>query len=94
MQHRPGKEPTKSAQSSRIKPQMQTNTTAMGGAPHHVSQGGRMGSMNYGRDSTIDDGTIGSMQTALKFDEIVLESNEIDMAEIQADPGFTERRFP
>jgi len=42
----------------------------------------------------MDDGTIGTMETALKFDEIVLESNEIDMAEIQADPGFTERRFP
>ena len=30
----------------------------------------------------------------LKFDEIVLESNEIDLAELQAAEGFTERRFP
>ena len=30
----------------------------------------------------------------LKFDEIVLESNEIDLAELQAADGFTERRFP
>ena len=87
MQHR-GKEPIKSQGSNRIKPQMQTNTTAMGGAPHHISnrdnksQGGRIGSTNYGRESTIDDGTTGTMQTSLKFDEIVLESNEVDMAEI------------
>ena len=101
MQHRPGKDPLKSQGSNRVKPQMQTNTTAMGGAPHHISnrienksQGGRIGSTNYGRESTIDDGTTGTMQTSLKFDEIVLESNEIDMAEIQADPSFTERRFP
>ena len=30
----------------------------------------------------------------LRFDEIVLESNEIDLAELQAAEGFTERRFP
>ncbi len=30
----------------------------------------------------------------LKFDEIVLESNEIDLGDLQASEGFTERRFP
>ena len=30
----------------------------------------------------------------LKFDEIVLESNEIDLEDLQQSEGFTERRFP
>ena len=30
----------------------------------------------------------------LKFDEIMLESSEIDLAELQNDPNFCERRFP
>ena len=81
---------------------MQTNTTAMGGAPHHIThrsgnqtQGGRVASTHDpGRGSTIDDNTTSITQGPLQFDEIVLESNEIDLAELQRDPAFTERRFP
>ena len=70
---------------------MQTNTTAMGGAPHHITQ--RTGNQSQGRafdrGSTIDDvQTIGTAVTALKFDEIVLESNEIDLDELQKDSCF------
>ena len=34
------------------------------------------------------------MNTNLKFDEISLESGEIDMGELQQMEGFTERKFP
>ena len=64
---------------------MQTNTTAMGGAPHHISQRSQNQSMGrpFDRASTIDEmATGGTQQTALKFDEIVLESNEIDLDEL------------
>jgi hypothetical protein len=30
----------------------------------------------------------------LSFDEIVLESNEIDLGRLQQESGFVERRFP
>ena len=41
----------------------------MGGAPHHMMEGDNMGA---------DDGD----PNQLKFDEIVLESNEVDLAEL------------
>ena len=53
----------------------------MGGAPHHIS------AQRIKQPTFNEDGL-------LKFDEIVLESNEIDLAELQAANGFTERRFP
>lgn len=31
---------------------------------------------------------------SLEFNEVVLESNEIDLEELQSEEGFTERRFP
>jgi hypothetical protein len=31
---------------------------------------------------------------SLEFNEVVLESNEIDLEELQGEEGFTERRFP
>ena len=55
----------------------------MGGAPHHISSN----TPGVIAPSVGADGL-------LKFDEIVLESNEIDLAELQATVGFTERRFP
>lgn len=33
-------------------------------------------------------------QVQLNFDEIVLESNEIDLGRLQQEPTFSERRFP
>ena len=33
-------------------------------------------------------------QSELRFDEILLESNEIDLEELQREPNFQERRFP
>ena len=62
--------PASGARPDRIKPQMQTNLQAIGGAPHH--------SMDSGegvrpRTSEAD---------LLKFDEIVLESNEVDLADL------------
>jgi hypothetical protein len=34
------------------------------------------------------------MNINLKFDEISLESGEVDMGELQQMEGFTERKFP
>ena len=64
---------------------MQTSVPqAFGGDPHHQA----MDSADQGsRMQNIDPGS-------LKFDEIVLESNEVDLAELQQSEGFTERRFP
>lgn len=33
-------------------------------------------------------------ESLLNFDEIILESNEIDLANLQKAPNFVERRFP
>ena len=67
----------------RTKPTMQTSGgMMMGGAPMHSEIPQRIVPQATG--SAAD----------LKFDEIVLESNEIDLAELQAASGFTERRFP
>lgn len=65
---------------------MQTNTTAMGGAPHHIAQRSAnrsQGRTHFDRNSTIEDNHMTTNQTVLKFDEIVLESNEVDLAELQ-----------
>jgi len=64
---------------------MQTSLQAMGGAPmHDMMDGANPGT----RGATDGDPNL------LKFDEIVLESNEVDLADLQASEGFTERRFP
>ena len=55
---------------SRTKPMMQTNAPVMGGAPHHMMDGPSQARGNR------DDPDL------LKFDEIVLESNEIDLADL------------
>ncbi len=57
----------------------------MGGAPIHTSNDEAVARGGGGPDSESG---------LLKFDEIVLESNEIDLAELQSLDGFTERRFP
>ena len=47
------------------------------------------------KHQTIDEKSVKSGATVdLKFDEIMLESQEIDLAELQNDPDFCERRFP
>lgn len=51
-----------------------------------------MSRMRNGQSShNVDDAGAAAL---LQFDEIVLESNEIDLGDLQASNGFTERRFP
>ena len=58
----------------------------MGGAPHHMADPPSSKQRQVAQaDNSVEN---------LKFDEIVLESNEIDLADLQAADGFTERRFP
>lgn len=45
-------------------------------------------------DPMFGGGSALNKELLLNFDEIVLESNEIDLAELQKQPNFVERRFP
>ena len=63
--------PGSAARPDRIKPQMQTSAPVMGGAPHHEMDAPDMRPIDTDPNN-------------LKFDEIVLESNEVDLAELQA----------
>ena len=45
-------------------------------------------------DPMFGGGSALNSEELLNFDEIVLESNEIDLAELQKQPNFFERRFP
>jgi len=68
----------------RVKPQMQTSVPqAFGGPPQAVDSADQGAQVQPIMDPGL-----------LKFDEIVLESNEVDLAELQQAAGFTERRFP
>ena len=60
--------------SQRTKPTMQTSGGAMGGAPHHMAEPPN----SKQRAVTQTDNSADN----LKFDEIVLESNEIDLADL------------
>jgi len=62
---------------------MGSKPSASGILKHKAQQSEYSNQMNDGYGTEI-----------LSFDEIVLESNEIDLGTLQKEPNFVERRFP
>ena len=76
--------------------QSQYQGSAYGGAGNQSKFGSSIGRTTQAVNSNLGTRSGANNQggAPLSFDEIVLESNEVDLPELQGMPNYCERRFP